>query len=172
MYLPSHTAIHYRTINQQKQSPLAASDSALRRPLNLRVNSNHSARGTKLGTLETRTNGYVAGYRLRFGRPALRRAGTVPWRFTPFRAGLADMPFDNLHCSRRELRGPWVLILVDLEVLSTSIASRGTRSASSTVKPSRAQYRIHSWLWVPYRLDVAHLLIRERTIVVYHRREN
>lgn len=133
MYLPSHTAIHYRTINQQKQSPLAASDSVLSHPLNLRVDSNHSACGTKLGTLETLTNGYIADYRLRFGRPALRRAATVPWRFAPFLAGLADMPFDNLHCSRRELRGPWVSILVDLDILSTSMVSRGVYSAPSTM---------------------------------------
>lgn len=40
------------------------------------------------------------------------------------------MPFDNLHCSRRELRGPCVLILVDFEVLSTSMVSEGCHSAS------------------------------------------
>ena len=72
-------------------------------------------------------------YRLRFGRPALRRAATVPWRFIPFLTGRADMPFDSLHCSRRELRGPWVLILVDFEILSTSMASRNIHSVLECV---------------------------------------
>jgi len=40
------------------------------------------------------------------------------------------MPFDSLHCSLRELRGPCVLILVDFEVLSTSMVSEGCHSAS------------------------------------------
>ena len=67
-------------------------------------------------------------YRLRFGRPALRRAATVPWRFIPFLTGREGIPFDSLHCSRREFRGPWVLILVGFKVLSTSMVSRNIRS--------------------------------------------
>lgn len=45
---------------------------------------------------------------LRCDRPDFRRAAIPPCRFMPFNAGRAVMPFESLHCSRRELRGPCV----------------------------------------------------------------
>lgn len=45
---------------------------------------------------------------LRDGLPAFRRAANPPCRFMPRRFGTGSIPFDFLHSSRREPRGPCV----------------------------------------------------------------
>jgi len=49
---------------------------------------------------------YNGPYRLLLGRPAFRLAATPPCRFIPCLAGRGTMPFDFLHSSLLELRGP------------------------------------------------------------------
>lgn len=60
---------------------------------------------------------------LRFERPAFRRAAKVPCRFIPWGVGRGAMPFDFLHSSLLELRGPCVDVRFDCDSVSTCMES-------------------------------------------------
>ena len=67
-------------------------------------------------------------HRRRFALPDLRFATTIPCLLTrPDLFGRGVMPFDALHSSRREPRGPWV------DTLAGAVAAGSATPVSSSI---------------------------------------
>lgn len=67
---------------------------------------------------------YLFPHLLLFERPGFRRPTATPCRFVPREAGRGFIPFDFLHSSLLEPRGPCVEMRLDCDSVSTCIESK------------------------------------------------